>query len=626
MEFAKIVYFWHPVVYFNATKNAIQDIMRKTILSLLAASLALTASAVPAKRGPLTITQPDGTTMQVLLRGDEHRHIYLTLDSLPMLEGADGFMQYAAVDAATGRVAATGIRATSDPALRAASERAAAAGIDAEATLRAAFADRHKARRAVRRAPAQSGLGLFDSSFPVKGDVKAVVILVNYKDVQFSTPNASQYFSDMLMKEGFSEYGATGSAYDYFIENSMGQFRPQFDCYGPVTLPQNRSYYGGNNVYGEDKNAERMIADAVSLLDDEVDFSQYDTDGDGYIDNVFVFYAGMGEASGGSSDTVWPHAYYVESGAGITCVVDGVRLDRYACSNEWEGGKPDGIGTFVHEFSHVMGLPDLYDTEGSLTVTPDTYSVLDYGPYNNNGRTPPAYSAFERNALGWNEPHVLDGPASVSLAHIAESNESYLIPTEKTNEFFLLENRQQTGWDTYIPGHGMLIWHIDYNKSVWMDNAVNNTRSHQYVDIVEAGGSANSQSSSVMRSYTFPGSKNVTSFTSTTTPALKSWAGKAIDLPVTGIKESAGVITFDVAGGDPNSGLTDVAAAAAGFRTEGLAVVYEGEAGTAIGICDLAGRRVATAVADASGSARVDLPAGIYIAVAGSATAKLAVR
>lgn len=417
--------------------------MKRPIITLLAATVTLAAAAVPAKRGVLSVTQPDGTEMPVLLMGDEFRHIYLTVDSLPLTTGADGFMQYALYDDNTGRLRASGVRASADARLRSTAEHEVIATLTPYATRAAMLSPKKKSQR--RRAIAQGGLGLFDSSFPVKGDVKALVILVNYKDVKFQTPDPSAYFSDMLMKQGFSEYGATGSAYDYFFDNSDGQFRPQFDCYGPVDLPNNRSYYGGNNSNDEDKAPEEMIIHAVELLDDEVDFSQYDTDDDGFVDNVYVFYAGRGEADGGGTNSVWPHSYNIYWGAGRICQADGVMFDYYACSNEWDGAKPDGIGTFVHEFSHVMGLPDLYDVDykNAKYVTPGAWSVLDMGNYNNNSRTPAAYGAFERNALGWNEPRVLDGPADIELEHILGSNESCLIPTEKDTEFFLLENRQK---------------------------------------------------------------------------------------------------------------------------------------------------------------------------------------
>lgn len=548
--------------------------MKRPIITLLAATVTLAAAAVPAKRGVLSVTQPDGTEMPVLLMGYEFHHIYLTVDSLPLTTGADGFMQYALYDDNTGRLRASGVRASADARLRSTAEHEVIATLTPCATRAAMLSPKKKSQR--RRAIAQGGLGLFDSSFPVKGDVKALVILVNYKDVKFQTPDPSAYFSDMLMKQGFSEYGATGSAYDYFFDNSDGQFRPQFDCYGPVDLPNNRSYYGGNNSNDEDKAPEEMIIHAVELLDDEVDFSQYDTDDDGFVDNVYVFYAGRGEADGGGTNSVWPHSYNIYWGAGRICQADGVMFDYYACSNEWDGAKPDGIGTFVHEFSHVMGLPDLYDVDykNAKYVTPGAWSVLDMGNYNNS-RTPAAYGAFERNALGWNEPRVLDGPADIELEHILGSNESCLIPTEKDTEFFLLENRQKKGWDAYVPGAGMLIWHIDYNSRVWQNNEVNINRSHQYVDIVEAGGTANNGINSAMRSYTFPGSKNVTSFTSSTTPALESWAGKAINLPITDIKESDGKISFKVAGG--SAGIDGIEAdmsesAAEYFNLQGIRV------------------------------------------------------
>ncbi|MCH5218912.1 MAG: hypothetical protein J1F07_10275, partial [Muribaculaceae bacterium] len=193
-----------------------------------------------------------------------------------------------------------------------------------------------------------------------------------------------------------------------------------------------------------------------------------------------------------------------------------------------------------------MGLPDLYHTTNSnAEYTPGEYSVLDYGPYNNEGRTPPNYGAYERNAMGWNEPIMLDENMTVTLNNIS-SGEFGLIPTSKTSEFFLLENRQLEGWDKYLPNHGLLIWHIDYVKSVFDNNVVNNTRSHQYVDIVEAN---NNPDYDYAEGFTFPGTTGKNSFTSETVPALKDWSGNAIDLPVTDISEHDGLITFDVAGG-----------------------------------------------------------------------------
>ncbi|MDE6832255.1 MAG: M6 family metalloprotease domain-containing protein, partial [Muribaculaceae bacterium] len=352
------------------------------------------------------------------------------------------------------------------------------------------------------------------------------------------------YFEDLLMKPGFNQYGGTGSAYDFFTENSNGQFDPQFDVYGPYTLPQNRSYYGGNDGYGNDQYPEMMVYTGCRGLNDQINFADYDMDGDGYVDNVFVFYAGQGEADYGPDDSVWPHQWELSS-AGRNLTLDGKKIDKYACTNEWNTSTPCGIGTFVHEFSHVMGLPDLYCTDyGHEAKTPGEWSALDMGPYNNDGRTPPAYSAFERNAMGWMEPIVLDGSRKIELEHILTSNQACLIPTSKDTEFFLLENRQQTGWDKYLPGHGMLIWHIDFVQSIWDSNAVNNTASHMYVRIVPASNNSNSEAT-----WSWPGTSKRTQFTSTTTPALKNWAGKAIDMPITEITEQGGIIRFLAQGG-----------------------------------------------------------------------------
>lgn len=507
----------------------------------LVAGCALPAFAVPALRSVQTVTQPDGTTLRITKIGDEFRHFTLTEDGILLACEADGTYCYARTDA-SGIVESLGVKAM-DASLR--------ASVPSQA-MRVSDLQFAKMARSPRRIP-QSGVGLDNTSFPGKGSPNVLIILVEYSDVSFNTAydNADPqgYFKDMLNKEGFSQYNATGSCKDYFTENSKGQFTPHFDLYGPVKLPHNRSYYGANNRYGEDERAYEMVVDAINILDPEVDFSKYDNDGDGKVDNVYVIYAGQGEASYGPDESVWPHSWDL-SRAQVNLEADGVTIDHYACSNEWKQNRPDGIGTFVHEFSHVLGLPDLYTTDGNYNAnwTPDSYSVMDYGPYNNDGCTPPAYSIYERNSLQWIDLEVIDGPMDCKLEHILDSNKGYLIPTEKDNEFFLLENRQQKGWDKFIPGHGMLVWHIDFNASVWANNTVNNEQSHQYVDIEEAGGRLD-KSDIIQASYPFPGTFNKTEFTDDTKPSMKSWSGKGQELPITQITETDGIVTFLVDGG-----------------------------------------------------------------------------
>lgn len=494
------------------------------------------AYAKPAKKGLRQVTMTDGTTVRVQKFGDEFNHYTLTEEGRPVVQSEEGW-EYLDTDAET---------------------------------LRA-----RKARRtpvyALSNGSDTRGPGLMDN-FPCHGEQFGLVVLVEYTDVKFRTSNPKEYYTAMLNEKGFSKNGNVASARDYFIDNSNGIFTPTFDVYGPVTLGNKMSYYGGNDRWGYDKRAELMALEACQQLDATVDFSKYDRDGDGYIDNIYVYYAGYGEADYDDENTVWPHSWSLEEsmtdGGVITkdYYFDGVKLNKYACSNELDGWsktyRPDGIGTFVHEFSHVMGLPDLYctiDTEGMKTepFTPGEYSVLDYGPYNGDGCVPPRYSAYERYALDWLKPCVLNSTRNVRLNTIAE-NVAYIIPTDRDREYFLIENRQNEGWDTYIPYHGMLVWHVDFLESVFQGNSVNNTASHQYVDLVEAD---NKQTETTVTGDPFPGASKVKTFGFSTTPSLKSWRNKELVInSISNIAEDdlTGHVTFRaVKTGDAGSSETE---------------------------------------------------------------------
>lgn len=514
-----------------------------TTLTAVALSLALSAAAVPAKRGLMVVSQPDGTTISIQKVGDEHMHFTLSDDNKLLIRDNNGQFSYANIDN-SGKLKSTGVKALNS----AARPKAHAQFLQTIDEVQPAQLKARRTAKSSRQKVAQTGMGTFTSNFPKKGEIRGLILLVEYADVKFNTSyktSAKQYFNDLIKKEGFDEYGAYGSATDYFKYASNGQFLPEFDVVGPITLSKKRAYYGGNDSYGNDKYPELMVSEACKLADNEINFADYDNDGDGEVDNVYVIYAGVGEASSDEEDAVWPHSWEISSGTGSKVSLDGVLIDRYACSNEWQASnKPDGIGTFVHEFSHVMGLPDLYDTTYKHSATPGSYSIMDYGSYNNDSRTPPVYSSFERNAMGWIEPTVIKEADMIELENLATSNQACIIQTSLENEFYLIENRQQTGWDKFIPNHGMIIWHIDFNQRVWDRNEVNNNKSHQYVDIVEANNNTSNN-----KGWTWPGTSGNTNFTSTTTPALKMWDGTAIDVPITNIEENNGIISFDVNGG-----------------------------------------------------------------------------
>lgn len=556
----------------------------------MAVATGFQALAVPARPGLRSVTMPDGSVIKVRLVGDEFYHQYFTEDGYPLVQ-QDGYFYYSDITD-NGDVVNSGIVAAAPP-VRSVEARTFVKRVDMKTleqriSNRAAKSERRmrmneaiaigeSARKAAAKTSGSSlfdkplyeqGYGLFPGTpFPAYGERRALVLLVEYQDVKFNDTyavDAKDYFTRMLNEEGFSDYGATGSAAQYFRENSGSTFLPQFDVLGPVTLSKNQAYYGGNDYRGDDLRPHLMAKEACDQLDDEIDFSVYDTNNDGLIDNVFVFYAGTGEASSSKANDVWPHSWTMSS-AGLRAsevTYDGKRLENYTCSNEWnfpmdrygnviadDPGRPDGIGTFVHEFSHTMGLPDLYATSYTSSFTPGEWSVLDYGPYNNDGMTPPNYSAFERYALGWIKPRVVKDPVSARLPVITE-NVCAIIPTSRDKEFFLLENRQKQGWDKFIPGHGMLVWHVDYNENIWRRNSVNNTASHQYVDLVEAD---NTRTEASRSGDSFPGTSGKTEFTGESLPAMKTWSNVRLDYPITNINEADGFIYFDVLGGSPNS-------------------------------------------------------------------------
>lgn len=410
-----------------------------------------------------------------------------------------------------------------------------------------------KQQRAARRAASGKAVELI-SKYPTIGSPNALILLVEFADVKFTTPNVLEAFENMTNKEGYDFNGATGSAKDYFFENSSGLFTPNFVVMGPITLDNKEIFYGEQEsaMGAYDKQAWKMVTEGCQKLHEqhpELDFSQFDNDGDGFIDNVFVYYAGYGQNSGAPTWTIWPHAANVYTYYNAVVELDGVKLGNYACTNELKGTEGNvltGIGTFCHEFSHILGLPDLYTTNGSGAFTPGPYELMDVGPYNNGGNTPPYMSAYDRMSVGWLKVRDLSGPETVTLNSIA-SNEAVRIPTAKEEEFFLLENRQLTGWDSHIPGHGMLIWHIDYDPVTWSSNKVNTNISHQGVDIVEADGIP---TDSTRMGDTFPGTSRATQFTNSSTPAMRTWIGIDPDMPITDIKETAdGIISFKVKGG-----------------------------------------------------------------------------
>ena len=506
--------------------------IKLTYFLFLVSSLSL--FAVPAFKGVMVVTQPDGTSLSILRHGDESFNYTTTEDGYLIKQNNLGVYEYAEMDL-WGAVRTRGVIAKK-PLYRTWKEKRFLKKSTALAT---------KASDIV--APNRKRSMPLQKSYPLSGNPKSLVILAEFTNKKFSITEPQSAYTALLNQAGYSVNGGTGSVRDYFSDNSNGVFAPNFVVVGPVLLDQPYNYYG-QNINGSDANPRQMIIDACKKADTlGIDFSEYDTDGDGYVDNVFVYYAGYNEAEGGPSDAVWPHRWTLSS----PYTIDGKKINDYACTSELKGNSGSnmcGIGTFSHEFGHVLGLPDFYATNGATHATLGSWDVMDGGPYNNAGRTPPSYSSHERFFLGWLTPTILKDPTLVTLESLLSTNKAYLITESRSHnlngrspnptQYIMLENRQKSGWDAYLPGHGLLVTRVNYNASTWASNDPNNVATALGVDIIEAGMYAVNSASDP-----FPGTENVTFLR----PTLRS--GLDINQPLTYISESSGVITFRYDGG-----------------------------------------------------------------------------
>ena len=459
--------------------------------------LCIMAASRPARIGIFTVHQPDGRSFSARCFGDEFMKIKTTLEGHAIVKDENGWWCYADFDS-EGRKASSGypIGSPAPADILNKSLNIPYLQMTAHAQKMRAAGSKEDMRPMLLRLSDAKGM-----QTKTEGNITkhGLIILAQYKDVAFEYDRS--YFVDMLTKLDYDYNGADGSVKEYFDTQFGGKIDFQFDVSEIVTLPSNREYYGGNNRYGDDIRPAEMIRDACLLADDHIDFSQYDDDADGYVDNVFVFFAGRDEAeTPEQEELIWSHSWYLESGARLPLTLDGINIDSYACTAELthKGDEESlaGIGTFCHEYSHTLGLPDFYDTDysdnGWAIGMWRTTSLMDGGNANNNSNTPPFFNCIERELLGIAEPAIIDEDGTYTLAPIHMNNGFYRINTATEGEYYLIEYRQETGWDSYIRGNGMLIYHIDRSKKYirrWLsDNSVNAFADHQCADILEADG------------------------------------------------------------------------------------------------------------------------------------------
>ena len=469
--------------------------MKKLLMTLSFIATATLAMAVPAQRGIWkTVRLADGREVRVELKGDEFGHYW---------QAADG----------TGYVKKQGTEVYEI----------------ANKTMIAEKAMELRKEANTKRMLAKAGQGQMKATIggdhpAYTGTKKGLIILVEFADTKFKPGHDQALYDRIANEEGFtSNDGFVGSVKDYFRDQSEGQFTLDFDVVGPMTMPKGYAYYGANGYNGAiDLNVRSMVVEACQQADSQVNFADYDWDGDGAVDQVFILYAGRGEATGGDENTIWPH----ESQLGYGIKLDGVVINTYACSNEMRSDtQPEGIGVICHEFSHCMGLPDMYDTQYGGNFGMGVWDIMDSGSHLDNGFTPPSYTSYERMYCGWKQPIEITGDTVITdMKAIGEGGDTYIMYNQgNKNEYYLFENRQQTGWDSELYGSGLLVLHVDFNKSVWSYNMVNCTTNayindHQRCTIIHADNKDGSTSAADFAGDPFPyGSVNC--ITATTTPS-----------------------------------------------------------------------------------------------------------
>lgn len=513
----------------------------KTFTFLCSLFVALSVNAIPAKKGIFrTVTLPSGEVLRLTLCGDESLSYWKSDDGRRFTETKDNVFQKADMEALLSK--------------------------------RQEFVD--KRREASTLKVQRRALG---DRTHYTGKKKGLIILVNFADEQFQTKHNQTLYNNIANKKGFKNilYGFSESVKDYFLAVSNQQFELDFDVVGPFTLSKNYSYYGGNSSTRNDVNAGYMVSEACqAAYNAGTDFANYDWDGNGEADQVFVLYAGTNEAAGGGANRVWPHEYYLQYSAyGKRMKLGNTYVNQYACSSELSGnGKIDGIGTICHEFSHCMDLPDLYDTTQNngnedANFGMSSWSIMDSGGYSGGGFLPTGYTSYERWCSGWIDPIVLSEPTTVTgMKALSDGGDAYIIYNDNNeNEYYLLENRQKTGVDKQAPGTGLLIIHVDYNRSVWQSNSVNTTSTskypyndHQRCTIFHADNS-NSYLAGDTYPYVTGTGTSITvvnnALTSTSTPSAmlynaNSAGNKLMQKDITNIDmASDGTISFDFMGG-----------------------------------------------------------------------------
>ena len=563
--------------------------MKKTVLILITLLCHLASHASKGWPYPITVSQPDGTQLTVRINGDADFNWVSTLDGVVLKQVGNGY--YVAKIDTNGMLSSSGTLAH-DADKRSSAEQSLCKKQDVKAFL---TVNTRPERLAVTRGFGGNGSTSF---FPHTGSPRAIVLLVQFANRPFKVQPRkafNQYLNSMADKHqdfGNAENRNTGSVKRYFSDMSGGKFKPQFDLYGPITMPKNAAYYGEGSSSME--RYRELVSEACTMMDDSLDFSKYDADKDGNVDLVYIIYAGYGESVSSIDSTLWPKAFV----CGTNIKKDGKYVRLAGISNELNG-HPDvhysstsgllinGVGLFCHEFSHCMGLPDFYPTVSPQWTTAngkqdfdaydnqgmEDWDVMDNGIYLYNGYSPTAYTAWEREKMGWLTIETLTREGKVELKSIDEGGKAYRIKNDKNtsgNEYYIVENIQAKGWNYKLPASGMMVSHVEYVPRAFSvfhggDNSVNNIKKHPRMTIVPADGYLPSSyrkvpnSSNLTAPYMkkkqydeqlagdlYPGKNNVNRLTDAQNMVnYAPWTGGMLNKPIYNIALKNGIVTFD---------------------------------------------------------------------------------
>lgn len=507
---------------------------------------AIAAWCIPAQPVQKIVKGADGAPLTIVLHGDESCHFYTTLDGVPVVPDEANDCWVLAPQLA-----------------------------DSLLTTWETRLHRRNAHRVTRAASKRRSLRNVQSTHttPKKG----LVLLVNFPDKHMKSTSTPTKFWQMFNQEGYNANNHIGSVHDYFYDQSYGAFNLTFDIVGPVTAPNNMAYYGKNDNAGNDMYPGQLVAEACQLANQNYDltWSDYDWDGDGEIEQVYVIYAGYGEQAGGGSNTIWSHEWTLEEakkyhdGNGALSI-DGNTINTYAISCELSGTSGNtmsSIGTACHEFSHCLGLPDFYSTTYSKSFGMGAWDLLSHGEYNGpngDGECPPPFTAYERWYCGWLEPVALQRDQTITgMPDLQDEPVAYIIRNKAyPSEYFLLENRQPNRWGTYVERytnmHGMLITHVDEDEEAWDQNIVNANSSHPRMTIIPANQTYGTWSNSIYyttamqyRGQLFPGSQEVTELDSLSHPQYagtlfhnNTHGTRSLPFILSNIAENDGLISF----------------------------------------------------------------------------------